>query len=47
MNDYLSMSNNGGVIPLDAMLEYIPLKRQMFRLIHHKWKSLKRKYMTI
>lgn len=26
MNDYLSMSNQGGVIPLDAMLEYTPLK---------------------
>lgn len=26
MNDYLSMSNNGGIIPLDAMLEYTPLK---------------------
>ena len=26
MEDYLSMNNNGGVIPLDAMLEYTPLK---------------------
>lgn len=26
MNNYLSMSNNGGVIPLDNMLDYTPLK---------------------
>ncbi|MEB6260834.1 phage portal protein [Staphylococcus haemolyticus] len=43
MNDYLSMSNNGGVIPLDAMLEYIPLKTSDVQIDTSQMEVVKKK----
>ncbi|ALN78084.1 phage portal protein [Staphylococcus agnetis] len=41
--NYLSMSNNGGVVPLDAMLEYIPLKTSDVQIDTSQMEVVKKK----
>jgi HK97 family phage portal protein len=47
MNNYFSMANNGGVVPVDTSMEYTPLKVSDVQIDTSQIKVVKEKYTTI